>query len=82
MPLHIDPKRDGAWLRYASALTDEPVYTCREPTPIERLAAAGFTRRVSGALVWFAHADGRTTPKRATVEAAIGAALEVVNDNT
>lgn len=78
MPLPINPKRDRAWLRYATAHAIPAVHTCREPKPIERLAAHGFTRRASGGLIWFEHADGRTTPARETLQAAIQAALETL----
>lgn len=78
MPLHINPKRDRAWLRYAERRAETLVYTCRPPTPLERLAAHGFTRRVSGGRVWFQHEDGRETPKRETVEEAVIAGLEML----
>lgn len=78
MPLHIK-KADRAWLRYATTHAEETlVHTCREPTPIERLAAHGYTRRVSGGLVWFERADGRQTPRRETLQEAIKNALEAI----
>lgn len=79
MPLHINPKRDRAWLRLARDRAGQPVSTCRAPTAIERLSAHGFTRRASGGIVWFEHADGRATPARATVEDAVKAGLEMID---
>lgn len=78
MPLHIK-KTDRAWLRYAQRHTAEPEHTCREPTAIERLSAAGYTRRASGGLVWFEDGDGRRTAARETLDAAVKAALEAIN---
>lgn len=77
MPLHIT-KRDRAWLRYATGRAEQPVHGCRPPTPIERLAAAGYTRRVSAGLVWFEDGNGKATPTHDTLHAAITAALEAL----
>lgn len=80
MPYHPPKANRRAWLRYATAHGAETlVYTCREPTPIERLAAAGYTRRVAGGLVWFERADGRQTPKRETLQEAVKAGLEAID---
>ena len=80
MPFHPPKSNRRAWLRYATAHAEETlVYTCRSPTPIERLAAAGYTRRVSAGQIWFEHADGRQTPHRASLGDAIKAGLEQIN---
>lgn len=79
MPYHPPKNSARAWLRYAEAHAGRPlVSTCRAPTPIERLAAAGYTRRVSAGMVWFESAEGRQTPKRETLNAAIWVALEAI----
>lgn len=76
MPYHPPKRTARAWLRYAARHTDQPVHTCRAPTPLERLAAHGYTRRTSEGLVWFVDGQGRETPARETLNAAVAAALE------
>jgi len=73
-PLRV--KVGSAWHKRA----EELVYTCREPKPIERLAARGYTRRVSEAGVWFEDGEGRRTPIGADTDAAIAAAMEAIRD--
>ena len=72
MPLHTKP--GSAWARYAAKRQHGP----REATPIEQLAARGYTRRVDGRTgqVWFEDTGGRATPRCATMEAAVAAAEE------
>jgi hypothetical protein len=69
-PLRV--KAGSAWHKRARTLKEGP----REPTPIERLAAHGYTRRVSDDSVWFEDASGAQTPRRSTLDAAVQAAME------
>lgn len=70
-PLRVKP--GSAWHRKARRLAEGP----REATAIEQLAARGYTRRVDGrtGLIWFEDRDGHATPRCATLDAAVAAAM-------
>jgi hypothetical protein len=72
-PLRVKP--GSAWHKRARNLVEGP----REPTPIERLGAHGYTRRASDDGIWFEGADGTRTPVRAALEDAVTAAMEAID---
>jgi hypothetical protein len=72
-PLRV--KVGSAWHRRIRTLVEGP----REPTPIERLAAHGYTRRVSETGVWF-EKDGDRTPCCADLKSATAAALAATKE--